>query len=91
MNVGELLAASRAAHMRYRLASGKIAKGGAVSEQPNDEAARLAIVDALEFRNQAHAADRLRVDPAWAIDAAANKGQSSETMRQFYRGFFVTP
>lgn len=91
MTVAELLQKSREAHLRYRQVSGKIDKMGAVSSTPNDEAARLAIVDALEYRNQAHAADPMRSDPAWAADAAANKGVSSESLRQFYRSFFVTP
>lgn len=91
MSIADLLQQSRAAHLRYRQASGHIDNVGGVKTTPNDEAARLAIVDALELRNEAERQDPRHEDAAWSADTAANKGVNSATMLKFYRGFFVTP
>ncbi len=90
MTVAELLQQSRAAHRRYRESAGHVKASGDVAIHPNDEAARLAVVDALRFRNEAHDLDPAMDDFAWADDLAANKGVSSERMREFFSSFFVT-
>lgn len=89
MTVADLLRQSREAHARYRRAAGHIDQLGSIADQPNPDAARLAVVDALEFRNQADALDPSHDDPAWSDDTAANKGVPSATLVHFYRSFFV--
>ncbi len=91
MTIAELLQKSREAHLRYRTSSGHIDNVGGVKTVPDPEAAREAIVDALEFRNEAETADPQHEDPAWATDTAANRGVTSAKMLTFYRAFFVTP
>ncbi len=91
MTVAELLQKSREAHLRYRQSSGHIDSVGGVRTVPDPEAGRTAIVDALEFRNEAEAADPDHEDAAWAADTAANRGVTSATMLSFYRNFFLTP
>ncbi len=90
MTVRELLQQSRGAHARYRHAAGHVEKSGAVREQPNDDAARLAVVEAYALREKAEAFDPSHDDPAWGEDTAANKGVPSAKMMDFYKSFFVS-
>jgi hypothetical protein len=90
MTVRELLQQARAAHTRYRQAAGHVEASGAVQTQPNDDAARLAVVEAYSLRDQAEKLDPTHDDPAWAEDAAANNGVPSAKLQKFYRSFFVT-
>lgn len=90
MTVRDLLQQSRTAHTLYRRAAGHVQSDGSVQTYPNDEAARLAIVDAYDYRRQAQRLDPQHTDPAWAEDAAANNGVSSADLQKFYKSFFVT-
>lgn len=90
MSIADLLRQSRAAHLRYRQAAGHIDTLGGVRTTPDNDAARLAIVDALELRNEAETQDPHHDDPAWSADTAANHGVPSVKMLQFYRNFFTS-
>ncbi len=90
MTVRELLQQSRAAHTRYRRAAGHVEAGGTIQTQPNNEAARLAVVEAYALREQAEILDPAHDDPAWAEDTAANNGVPSAKLTKFYKTFFVS-
>lgn len=90
MTVGEALQQSREAHARYRHAAGHIDGFGKVSESPNNEAARLAVVDAMTFRRKAEGMDPTHDDPAWSEDTAQNRGVPSAKMLKFYQAFFTS-
>lgn len=82
--VATLLAVARAAHARYREASGRIGKDGKVSQRPQLLACGAAVRDALKARVDAHALDPQQRDPAWREDEAAMKGQSNDALVDFY-------
>ena len=87
--IAELLATSRAAHARFQHAAGHN-DGRGVIRHPDDDAAALAIREALTNREAAEAADPGHADPAWADDQAANKGVSSDTLLFFFRDYFAS-
>lgn len=67
MSVAELLAASRAAHQRYRDALDQRTSTGSVI--PGDPAAQgLSLTEAQRTRLEAHALDPEQTDPAWKAD-----------------------
>lgn len=87
--IAELLAQSRAAHQRFQRASGHNDGRGTII-QPDDDAALLAIQEALFTREAAEAVDTLHSDSAWADDQAANKGVTSAAMLAFFHDY-LTP
>lgn len=76
MTVPDLLAASRAAHMRYRQLH-------ATSKGTDLLGMGQAIQDALRTRTEAEAIDPFHSDPAWVSDRHANKGITSEALLVF--------
>jgi hypothetical protein len=87
VTVREHLTASRAAHQRFRIASGH--NDGRSIRQPDDTAIALALREALDAREAAEAADGDHLDPAWTEDIAANNGVNSATLLHFYRDWFA--
>lgn len=87
-DIAALLAASRAAHARFQTAAGHNDGRGKI-RHPDDDAAAVAIQDARRARIAAEVADSGHTDPAWAIDQAANKGISSDSILSFYHDYFA--
>jgi len=85
--VAELLAQSRAAHQRFQKAAGHN-NGRGVTIAPDDDAAALAVRQALDARQSAEDTDPGHTDPAWADDQAANKGVASDVLLAFYKNYF---
>lgn len=86
-SVADLLAQSRAAHQRFQKAAGHN-NGRGVTIAPDDDAAALAVRQALDARQAAEDTDPGHTDPAWADDQAANRGVSSDTLLLFYKNYF---
>ena len=82
--VAQLLEASRQAHTRYRTAAGRINKDGKVAVDNNPVDGTAALAEARSLRRQAHALDKRHVDPAWAADEQAMKGNTHEALLAFY-------
>jgi len=85
--IAELLAQSRAAHQRFQKAAGHN-NGRGVTIAPDDDAAALAVRQALDARQAAEDGDPGHTDPAWADDQALNRGVSSDTLLAFYKNYF---
>lgn len=71
--VGDLLAASRAAHARYRRHAGTADAKGNITRAYDATVCEPAITDALKTRLQAHELDPDHADPAWAQDGAQHQ------------------
>lgn len=86
-SVAELLAQSKAAHQRYRHASGSIKKAG------NPAVQEAAISDALVTRLAAHDLDPDHTDPAWSEEQGFTH-QNEDThnvLVAFYRKWLEIP
>jgi len=88
-SVSALLATSRAAHQRFQKASGH--NDGRNISHPDDDAAMVAILEAMNARLDAEAADPNHLDPAWSDDQATMRGISSKALLDFYRDYVSTP
>ncbi|OGT58007.1 MAG: hypothetical protein A3E01_18470 [Gammaproteobacteria bacterium RIFCSPHIGHO2_12_FULL_63_22] len=84
MTVAEMLSMSRAAHLRYRQAAGRINAHGMVSQPTRLTVAGRAVQEALSLRTDAHALDPVHEDPAWLVDEQANRGQTHTQLVEFY-------
>lgn len=82
MSVPDLLAASRAAHVRYRTLH-DASKNTATAEM------RAAVAEAYDTRLAAHALDPSHVDPAWAIDVFTDQPVSSDDLMAFYGSYLA--
>lgn len=89
-DVTALLAASRAGHAKYRTLAGRINDKGTISQVPNLYDAGQAIASALSARLEAEQLDPQHTDPAWIADRRLNKGQTSESLIEFY-GRYLSP
>lgn len=81
VSVAQLLAASRAAHARYR----------ADAASRNYPLLDSHIRQARDLRHEAETLDPERRVSAWTDDRAVMKGQSSDTLMAFYERYLVTP
>lgn len=86
--VQSLLAASKAAHARYRRLAGTIDKRGSVASPPHYPSAEREVRDALKLRLEAHDADPTHADPQWAADEPQ---WPHEKLVAFYRNYLVIP
>lgn len=84
-SIADLLAQSRAAHMRVHHASGSVNRDGTLKTAPDRAAKTLALTDAMSARQAAESADPSHSDPAWSEDAALNRGVSSVDLLAFFQ------
>ena len=88
--VAQLLAASRAAHLQKKHASGRVNTTGVVVQQPDYDKATAHVAEALRLRLQAHEQDPEHTDSAWTIDQTLN-GCDHDTLVRFFQRYLVTP
>ncbi len=81
--VADLLAASRAAHRRYRDHAGVVDKDGRITRGVNDDECLAAVTEADAKRRDAHVLDPEHNDPAWSDDFATMR-TSHTSLLEFY-------
>jgi len=90
MTIAQLLQQSRSEHMLKKEAAGRTDSDGKIIYHPNYPKAEAHIREAIRLREDAHALDPEKRDPAWAEDFAQN-GVKSEELLAWFRHYLTIP
>lgn len=88
--VAQLLQQSRAEHMLKKEAAGRTNSDGKIIARPDYTKAEAHVREAIRCREEAHALDPEKRDPAWAEDFAQN-GTTSDELLAWFRHYLTIP